>query len=84
MAYVVRKRGRPLQGVAPKCVSLPCRTDPTLGQMVQASAVRNGRSLSCEIEARLYFSFDAENDLYWKAVAAEAMKLNKGGQGGNR
>lgn len=79
-----KKRGRPLQGHAPKCVPLPCRTDPMLGRLVQDAATRNGRSLSCEIEARLYFSFDAENDTYWKDVAAEAMKLEKGGHNGDR
>jgi hypothetical protein len=79
-----RRRGRPLQGLEPKVASLPCRTTRKLRQRVKDAADRNERSMSQEIEARLYFSFDAEEDQYWKRVATEAMNLNQGGGNGDR
>lgn len=84
MTAETRRRGRPLQGTEPKIAPLPCRTSLRLRERVEAAARKNKRSISCEIESRLYFSFDAEDDARLRALAKAAMSTQEGNDNGNR
>lgn len=73
-----RGRGRPLHGQHPKTAPLPCRTELRLRQRLDDAARRNDRSLAQEIEARLYFSFDAEDDDRLRGIAQAALGQGTG------
>lgn len=83
MANSDRKRGRPRHGSEPKCEVLTCHTSPSLRRRVEEAARRNQRSKAQEIEARLHFSFDAEEDAILRNLARQAM-TQQGGEDGNR
>lgn len=80
-----RKRGRPRHRNEAKTVSLPVRTTPGLRHQIECAAISNGRSLSMEIETRLYFSFDAETDDHWRKICSAVVGHRKrGGSNGHR